>query len=454
MPPTDKQVRRTAMAMLRFERQVLAGSLWVSVPPLLLSTWVLLAWPMWSNYLSACIWLAVIACCVGLARWQRRRITYPVYTLISLLEALREGDYSLRGRAGGPFVDVVYNVNELAERLQHERLAFEEASYLLSKTLAALASAVFVFDATCKLQLVNPAGERLFDRRRERLFGESAESLGMQAWLEAPAQRVISHAFPGRSGRFEVRYARLRSSGRDSKLLVINDLGQILREEERLAWQRLLRVLGHEVNNSLAPISSMAATLAQVAAREQLPEDWREDFQNGLQIIGARASSLSRFLASYGRLARLPPPQLQRVSLQELIEQLTRLERRVSIRLDVESIPEICADPDQLSQALINLLNNAVEANPSGDARITIRWHEQDGFVYIVIDDQGPGPPPSDNLFVPFFTTKPGGSGIGLALVRQIAEAHGGGVSLVARDAGGARASLWLPHLANNMTLS
>jgi len=391
---------------------------------------------------------AAVALTAALARWQYRRVVFPLYTLAGLLEALREGDYSLRGVQGGVLGDVVYDINALAERLQKERLEFEESAHLLGKTLAALDSGVFVFDESLRLRLLNPAGQRLLDAERHRLFGLSAAELGLAGLLDGPADQVAMHTFPSRSGRFQIRHASLRSGGRGGRLLMVNDVGRVLREEERAAWQRLLRVLGHEVNNSLAPIQSMAGTLATLAAREPLPEDWRDDFRGGLEVIGNRAGALARFLTGYGKLARLPPPQRTAVDLRDVVEKIARLplahpaDRRVTLE---EGEPlTISADADQLEQALINLVRNAVEA---AAGEVSVRARRQGERALIEVEDDGPGPPPSDNLFVPFFTTKPGGSGIGLALARQIAEAHDGGVALTARSDGrpGALACLWLP---------
>ena len=315
----------------------------------------------------ALCWLLAIAVLLTtalIARWQHRRVVYPLYTLAGLLEALREGDYSLRGVQGGVLGGAIYDVNALADRLQKERLQFEDSSRLLGKTLAALDSAVFVFDHDARLRLLNPAAQPCL-RSDRALLGRRADELGLDALLAVRRCAVIEHAFPAAAAASEIRHAPLRNEGRSGRLLVINDVGRVLREEERQAWQRLLRVLGHEVNNSLASIHSLAGTLATVIAREPLAEDWREDARGGLQVIGNRAESLSRFLAGYSRLAALPPPQKRELDLAALVPAVARLEQRLAVQVEAGASLPVQADPDQLEQALINLLRNAVEASLS-----------------------------------------------------------------------------------------
>ncbi|HEX5304472.1 MAG TPA: ATP-binding protein [Dyella sp.] len=428
-----------------YERRILGGSMLVAAPGLIVTAVLLWGHPSW-HAAGAWLLMAAVVATAWLIRWQGRRLIYPLQTLSSLLDALRLGDYSLRGKAGGALHDLVYDINALAERLQQERLQFEESSYLLGKTLAALDNAVLVFDQDGRLRLLNPAAQRLLQAERHQLFGRRAQELDLQSLLDAPSGQLVNHRFVGRSGRFEIRHAPLRTGGRSGRLLVINDVGRVLREEERQAWQRLLRVLGHEVNNSLAPIQSMAGTLASLALREPLPEDWREDFRGGLELIGHRAGALSRFLASYSRLARLPPLQRRELPLGPLLDKVARLEARLPVQLIAGPDLSVLVDPDQLEQALINLVRNAAEASLPQHGAVILRWRVEPERVVIEVLDEGAGPPTSDNLFVPFFTTKPGGSGIGLALARQVAEAHEGGVSLAARsDACGALATLWLP---------
>ncbi|WP_447732543.1 sensor histidine kinase [Rhodanobacter soli] len=431
--------------MPAFERRVLLGN-WLVALPALLGVAVLLLAGVPERELCWLLAVAVVVATALIARWQHRRVVYPLYTLAGLLEALREGDYSMRGVQGGVLGDAIYDVNALADRLQKERLQFEDSARLLGKTLAALDSAVLVFDHDARLRLLNPAAQRLFASDRSSLIGRQASELALDALLAAPAAQVVRHTFPGRGGRFDIRHAPLRNEGRSGQLLVINDVGRVLREEERQAWQRLLRVLGHEVNNSLASIHSLAGTLATLIAREPLADDWREDARGGLQVIGNRAESLARFLAGYSRLAALPPPQRRELDLAVLVPAVARLEQRLAVRVEEGASLLVQADPDQLEQALINLLRNAVEASLATAGRVVMRWRAEGDRALVEVLDDGSGLPGSDNLFVPFFTTKPGGSGIGLALVRQIAEAHEGGVSLSARDGvRGAIAQLWLP---------
>jgi nitrogen fixation/metabolism regulation signal transduction histidine kinase len=443
--PDSAPASRRPARLPAFERRVLGGSLLVASPVAAALVGVLFA----GAPEGIALWLllvAIVVCTWWLARWQYRRLIYPIHTLSSLLEALREGDYSMRGAQHSVLGDVVFDINALAERLQNERVQFEESSYLLGKTLAALDNAVLVFDQDDRLRLLNPAAQRLLHAARLDLFGRTAQELGVRPLLDLPSGQLLSHVFPGRSGRFEIRHAPLRRGGKGGRLLVINDVGRVLREEERQAWQRLLRVLGHEVNNSLAPIQSMAETLATLVAREPMPADWREDFHSGLDVIGKRAGALGRFLSGYSRLARLPPPHKREVNVARLVEKVVRLEQRLPVQLEAGATLVVQADADQLEQALINLLGNAVEASLASRGGVVVRWRSEGERVVVEILDEGPGLPKSDNLFVPFFTTKPNGSGIGLALARQIAEAHEGGVSLSARtNAPGSVAQLWLP---------
>jgi signal transduction histidine kinase len=296
---------------------------------------------------------------------------------------------------------------------------------------------------------VNRAGERLLGQTNERLLGRTAPEIGLADCFAPGGPRVVNASFPGGAGRWEIRLSEFRQAGLPHHLLVMTDVSQPLRDEERQAWQRLIRVLGHELNNSLAPIKSIAGSLESLLSRDPPPADWRDDMRRGLAVIASRSEALSRFMGAYARLARLPPPQLQPVDVGEFTRRIAGLETRLAVEVAPGPALRVQADGDQLEQLLINLLRNAVDAALETHGRVRLGWGRLAGtppMIEIWVEDEGPGIPNTANLFVPFFTTKPSGSGIGLVLSRQIAEAHGGTLELKNRsDARGARAVLRLP---------
>jgi nitrogen fixation/metabolism regulation signal transduction histidine kinase len=340
---------------------------------------------------------------------------------------------------------VVQEVNAIGEVLREQRLGAVEAAALLHRVVEEVDVAVFAFDEMDRLRLVNRAAELLLAEPAERLLGQGAEDLGLADLLNGEVSRLQSRTFPGGPGRWEIRRSTFRESGLPHRLLVISDLSLTLREEERQAWKRLIRVLGHELNNSLAPIRSMASTMNILL--EKQPADWQEDMRSGLDIIANRSDALIRFMAAYARMAKLPPPRLAPLELAPLIRRVAALETRLPVF--VENGPPLLlnADADQIEQLLINLVRNAVDAATMTHGTVGIGWRVNNSWVEVRVEDEGPGISNIDNLFVPFYTTKPEGSGIGLALSRQIAEAHGGTLTLENRKEGrGGEALLRLPR--------
>ena len=418
-----------------FERRLTILTLLCGLPAAILCV-VLLWYDGYSGRVQWTVDLLLAIAWLGVAFNLKQRVIRPLQTLSNILGALREGDYSIRGRraiSGDALGEVMLEVNELGQTLREQRLGALEATALLRTVMSEIDLAVFAFDADERLRLINRAGERLLAQPAARLLGRTGKELGLSDCLEQgpdDGTQILQMVFPGGVGRWGVRRSVFREGGVPHQLLVLTDLSQTLREEERTAWQRLLRVLGHELNNSLAPIKSVATSLADLLGRQPQPADLREDIQRGLEVISSRADSLARFVESYSKLARLPQPRFEPLNVGELAQRVASLETRLPVI--VPSGPEVIVQGDraQLEQLLINLVRNAVDAALETDGRVEIGWSRNQGQLDMWVSDEGPGLANTANLFVPFFTTKAEGSGIGLVLSRQIAEAHGGTLSL------------------------
>jgi nitrogen fixation/metabolism regulation signal transduction histidine kinase len=471
----------------------------------------------------------------------------PIQTLANVVAALREEDYSFRARGASrddALGQLSLEINALADTLQAQRVASLEAVALLRRVIAEMDAPVLAFDQDARLRLLNPAAERVFRLEPAKDLGKTANDLDLAGLLgeptEAPAETIIQLETPTpgsrpgaeQAARWMIRRGTFRQRGVPHTLVVLSDVSAALREEERLAWRRLIRVIGHEISNSLTPIKSIAGSLrsrilpppprAPIGAPDptsdlsgsmtassfppmqstpqtaSLPEtavltaSFQRDLQRGLSVIENRAESLNRFVQAYRQLAQLPAPVVRRVPLVPLLERVISLEIRLDVRFLGAPDVDLLADPDQIEQLLINLVRNAVEAaticldedqapthladsarlTPAtvvipGEAeepafsrfaaegrcapQVTIRAIDEGDLVSIAIDDNGPGLANPDNLFVPLYTTKKSGTGVGLALARQIVEAHGGSIDLRNRqNTQGCRAEVRLPIAERN----
>ncbi len=432
---------------LTFDQRVLLLAIGAGVPGSLVALSLLWA----GDYTPKLQWtltVFVVTVWLGFAFSLRHRVVTPLQTLANILAALRESDFSIRARAfrdDDSLSAITSEVNALSTTMREQRLDALEATALLRTVMGEIDVAVFTFDGHQQLRLVNRAGERLLGRHAEQMMGRTAAELDLADCLEGAAPRIADVRFPGGAGRWEVRRSTFRQGGLPHQLLVLADVSRPLRDEERQAWQRLIRVIGHEINNSLAPIKSIAGSLERLVDRKPIPDDWQDDMRSGLAVIAARSESLSRFTNAYARLAKLPEPQREPVRLSALVRRVVNVETRQPVRIEPGPDLVISADGAQLEQLLINLVRNAVDATSETGGGVRVSWRRAGTDVEIQVDDEGPGLAAASNLFVPFFTTKPGGSGVGLVLSRQIAEAHGGTLTLENREPRGCRALLRLP---------
>ena len=440
---------RSRWALLEFDLQIVLLSVLAALPAFIFA--MLLLWT--GAFAVSTRWLATLGLLIlwgSLTAVLRERLVRPIRTLSSVLAALREGDFSIRTRVprslGGPLALAFQEANQLETILREQRLGAVEAAALLRRVMEEIDVAVFAFDEDEELRLVNRAGERLLGQPAGRVLGQAASRLNLREGLAGPAPRTIEVNLPGGQGRWELKRTTIRQEGEPLKLLVLSDLSRALREEERQAWKRIIRVLSHEINNSLAPIKSIAASLRTLMSRSPAPAGLETDLAGGLKVIASRSESLGRFMAAYAQLARLPAPALVPTPVEPLIQRSATLETRLQVEVAAGPPTTVMADPDQLDQLLINLVRNAADAALESGGGVVVRWRiRDDETLEVLVEDEGPGLVDTGNLFVPFYTTKPGGSGIGLVLSQQIAEGHGGSLALHNRLPRGAVAVLSLP---------
>ena len=460
MQAKAKNSREKRAEPLRFEARLRLYSAALCLPILGLLTALLLIKHLSATSIISILIVVVLALLLAVTTFIDQVIR-PLQTLANVVAALREEDYSFRAagaRANDPFGDLAIEINALADMHQAQRLGSIEAAALFRRVIAELDAPVLAFDPSQRLRLANPAAERLFAINIARDLGRSAAELDLEMLISHNTDDAIhiDNKLARAPSRWMIHTTHFRQRGVPHSLLLLSDVSTALREEERVAWQRLIRVLGHEISNSLAPIKSIAGSLRSRIPQNEELNGSLSDFDRGLEVIESRAESLNRFVQAYRQLAQLPAPSLRRVAVRPLLERVVSLEQRLPIQLKNVPEAEILADPDQMEQLLINLIRNAVEAafsareesiskavvakqaQPSAAIalapEVIVQANAEAGFLSITIADNGPGLTNPGNIFVPFYTTKKTGTGVGLTLARQIAEAHQGTLELTNRE--------------------
>ena len=405
---------------------------------------------------STAVWISVLYLLVFfwlvLFLMLQDSIRRPWQVLSNILAAFGERDYSMRGTNPDPDDSIglaMWETNRLADQLQEERRIRLEQHKLFDKVLQETDIAVFCFDPSDRLVIVNPYAARLYGKAAEKLLGQSLDELGLKFAVDAAYATGHQHKFPKRESRWLVKQGMYREAGRPHRLILLADIQETLREEEKGAWRKLTRVLGHELINSMTPMKTMAATMARIVKQDQMPDDWKEDFEEGCRVIADRVDNMSRFVRNYSQIAKQPEPVKKEFSMLELAQRLNQVELFRDVKIEAATDVLLNADEAQIEQVLINLLKNAVEASEGNPLAVKLGWHRrgsEGGEAVIQILDEGYGISNPDNLFVPYFTTKSGGNGIGLIISRQIVEAHGGSLNLENRkDRQGCRAVMVLP---------
>lgn len=421
-----------------FEAQLTQLSLFSSVPLLLLLLWVMV-------YAKVSIWLTLLVALIGglsviyTSCRIHQKSAYQFRSLSNLLEAMIQGDYSLRARSyeGDSALDeLVASINGLAQRLSSQRTESVESQLLLRTVIEHIDVAIVALSEANDISFINPAAKSLLQLGAKDSNATLLKQLSVVQSFPSGHHQVVELSLGRQQGRFNVHVEEFRELGLQHKLLFITDVRTLLRSEERKSWQSLIRVISHEINNSLSPIASISQTLEGLVNRDEgnVLEN-KKDVVNGLIIITERANSLSQFVDSYKQLAKFPNPKKQVISVLGLCTKIKYFFENKKIIINSKEDISLFVDPVQFEQVLINLFKNSIEAMLESNLKgvIDIQWNVVNDFVRISIYDEGCGIGNLDNLFVPFYSTKSHGSGIGLVLCRQIVEAHGGYLTITNR---------------------
>lgn len=439
---------------LSFESRLTWLSLSASVPLLLLLIFTMIYADISVYLILLTVFLGLILVIISNALIHQKS-AYQFRSLSNLLDAMTKGDYAMRIRQeekDSALNELVTSINGLAQHLSNQRIQSIENQLLLNTVIEHIDVAIVSLDADCAYQTLNPAAENLLLSHNAEQRNIVKQQVLALSSIKPGRSSVMDLHFAHQNGRFNIHSEQYRSSGQQHQLIFITDVSHILRKEEEKAWKNLVRVLSHEINNSLTPIASISQTLEKISKKSSNLSEHSDDLQAGLQLIAERSRALRDFVNSYRELNQLPLPDKKPTDLLQMSNKLVQLfgEKKLLVKNKDKLI--ISGDPIQIEQVLINLIKNGIEAckllsKDEPVARIELRWLKNTKWIDILISDNGNGIKNVDNLFVPFYTTKAKGSGIGLALSRQIIEAHSGKLLLANRtDQSGCVATIRLPN--------
>lgn len=317
--------------------------------------------------------------------------------------------------------ELVNEINKLSEELQARKSRYDQHVFLIYRLIEQLDTPILVIDPSGKLSHANSAFSTWHNKPWQTLKGTAVKAFGLQemdhGWrLNDELQRK----------RWQLKHSLFHQDGDAYQLVILTNIEKELSAAEQNAWRRLIRVLGHEIRNSLTPIKSLAQSLEQMPFLQDHPQG--ERIKQALQVINERSVGLQDFVERYANLSKEFKLNQQCFSATELSNKLKMLFPAQIIDVNITQ-DEIWGDPILLEQVMINLVKNAVEATETKQL-ITMDFAIKDGQQKICLIDQGKGIQNPDNLFVPFYTTKPSGQGIGLTFCRNIIEQHGGTLSL------------------------
>jgi nitrogen fixation/metabolism regulation signal transduction histidine kinase len=348
---------------------------------------------------------------------------------------IEDSDFSSRFReVGQPEMDrLVHVYNRMADSLREERTRMQEQNYFLDKILNASPSGVITFDFDGRIAMLNRAAERMLQRNAGDVIGRKLNELS-SAFAESLIDLKLSEpqviALVGRR-RVKCQRSQFLDRGFTRDFILMEELTEELRQAEKTAYEKVIRLMSHEVNNSVGSANSLLHSCLHYS--DQLRSEDRGDFETAINVVIGRTDQLNTFMRNFADVFRLPPPNLQPCVVKKLIEDVAFLfkaecgRRQIEIVWDTQAeLDPVRLDRGQMEQVFINVLNNAIEAIGE-DGSITIRLGNKMGKDFVVIEDTGCGISPSvrANLFTPFFSTKGNGQGIGLTLVQEILDQHG-----------------------------